>query len=365
MARIRESPKVAPPAPKPPRLASLDALRGACMLMLACSGIGLQYLVEHFHFRRDFGATFASMLAPAFLVIAGIALPFSYAARQSKGYGRQLLHAALRTAALIALGMYFDSYLAEHRMFDLRGQLQILGLAYFFAFLLLPLGVHVQALAVLFLLGLHTTAYVVYGSVQGFDAWSSPQNVGVALDLWLGLIPQDDYSTLVLLPAVALVLLGVLAGELLRGELNPTHKALILAGAGLAGMLLGWLLSGGGWIGLSWPALIPFSSSICSASFVLFVAGLVVVLLVPLSLLLDSTGWHHIGLPLALVGRNSLAFYTALILFFNWARITARLLLPSMESLAPHSQMLTELGAIALFWLLALWLYRRRIFLTL
>lgn len=374
MARIRDTSKDALRATKPQRLASLDALRGVCLLAIASAGFGLHQLAGDAHWgwlgaqvqpRSWFGATVADLIPPVFLVIAGAALPFAYAARQGGGWSRQLLHAVLRTVVLVALGMYIDSYYAGRLTFNVRGELQLLGLANFVAFLIMPLGIHVQALAALFLLGLHTTAYVVYGSVQGESAWEVGQNAGQALDHWLGLSAGSErYVTLTVIPATALMLLGTLAGELLRSSLSPVRKTLFLVGAGAVGVLLGWLLSGGGGpLGISWPALIPLVRRLGSASFVLLAVGWALLLLAPLYLLLDGTGWRRVGLPLTLVGMNSLAFFVALALFRDWARRSTLLVLPASEGFAPYRAGVAEAGVVVLFWLLALWLYRRRIFL--
>ena len=176
------------------RLASLDATRGVFLLLLVSSGFGLRnpdmldqtrwgWLTNQWTHRPWEGCTLWDLLQPAFLFFVGLAMPSSYANRQAKGQGwlRQFMHALKRSALLILLGLYLDSYHAKHLVFDLRGDLQQIGLAYLLAFLVLPLGMPVQGVMVAFLLIGHTAAYVIYAFAGGLELWSAFSDVQSSL----------------------------------------------------------------------------------------------------------------------------------------------------------------------------------------
>src|SRR5204862_1310472 len=105
-----------------------------------------------------------------------------------------------RAAVLVLLGMYLDSYYAPggpKLVFDLRGDLQQIGLAYLIAFLVLPLGMPAYAVSAAFLLIGSTAAYVIYAFAGGHELWSQQKNIGLALDhQWLRVPPREHLVTL-------------------------------------------------------------------------------------------------------------------------------------------------------------------------
>ena len=149
-------------------------LRGLFLLLLVTSGFGLREMLNHEHWRwiteqwvhRDWeGCSLWDLLQPAFLFIVGVAMPYSYANRQSAGQGwpRQFLHAVMRAILLVVIGIYLDSMkAADNRLvLDPRGDVQQIGIAYLLAFIVLPMGKIVQGMTVAFLLIGHTAAYVM------------------------------------------------------------------------------------------------------------------------------------------------------------------------------------------------------------
>jgi predicted acyltransferase len=383
MVKLRDNNANAADKPdKIERLDCLDAVRGLFLLVLVSAGFGLLeehqemlsgdrwgWVIEQFKPRNGQGCTLWDLLQPALLFVAGVALSISYVNRQVKGQSwfRQFAHAVLRAAILVALGIYLDSYRHGRLVLELRGDLQMVGIAYLLAFLVVPLGMAAQGVTVGFLLIGSTTAYVIYAFAGGYELWSPTQNPGVALDHWLGFAPHPDKN--VMLNAVswtATVLLGVLVGGLIRTTLTPGLKTAIMTGASLFGILFGWVLGGGGgWIDLSWYAVIPMSRPSATWTFVFTAVGWTLLIFTYFYLITDGFALRAWALPLAIVGRNALFVYLAYELFHDWAARSARLILPGAPpTLALLKPLFASLVVIAIFWVLCLWLYRRRIFFT-
>jgi len=101
-----------PANPPSERLASLDAFRGAIMLLMASSGFGIPQIAEKFSDDRlwqflgyEFehapwaGCTLWDLIQPAFMFMVGVALPWSFANRRARGESFALMfgHALWRT----------------------------------------------------------------------------------------------------------------------------------------------------------------------------------------------------------------------------------------------------------------------------
>ncbi len=361
--------------PAQDRLACLDALRGLFVLLLLSAGFGLRALAPHpswswlaalFSPRDWLGCSLWDLLQPGLLFTMGVAMPLSYAQRQSKGQGylRQLLHALLRAGVLFLLGMYLDALRDNHLALECRGDLQILALGYLLAFLVMPLGWQVQALmAFVFLVG-HTLAFVVFATARGQENWLPGQHLGLRLDAMLGL---DAYRTgavaFNLLPAAGCVLLGALVGELLRGGVSPGRKIPLLALASAIALSLGWALSGGGgWFGAAWQPVVPMIHKLLTASFVLMAVGWSLALLTTLYVVSDGAGWKGWPAPLAVLGRNALLLYLANALLRDGVVRSVQLFLVEGRYLSSHGRaLLTDWAVLLLFWGWAIWLHRRRI----
>ncbi len=362
------------------RFASLDATRGVLLLLMVGGGFGIremltderwQWIARHAASTEWAGCTLWDLPCPAFRFVAGVAMPYSYANRQARGqnWARQFLHALLRAAVLVAIGMYLDSYLAKppRLTFDLRGDLQQIGLAYLLAFLVLPLGMPVQGVTVAFLLIGHTATHVIYAFASGQELWSPTHaHVGVAIDSWIRLgAHPEKYVAFNALGAAAIVLTGVLVGGLVRSGLTAGVKIAIMTGCSVVAILLGWALSGGGGIGAEWPAVIPMIRRLMTLTFIFTAVGWTLLAFTYLYLVIDGIFLRAWAVPLSLVGRNSLLLYLTYQLFHGWAETSARLVLPSSPPLLLTLQPLfAALIVLAIYWLFAFWLYRRRIFFT-
>jgi heparan-alpha-glucosaminide N-acetyltransferase len=381
MVRLRETRAESDGSDKAERLGSLDAARGLFLLLLISSGFGLRdpqmvsqdrwgWMTNQWTQRAWEGCTLWDLLQPALLFIAGVAMPYSYANRQAKGQNwiREFAHALKRAGLLLLLGLYLDSYRESHLVFDLRGDLQQIALAYLLAFLILPLGMPVRGVTIGFLLIGHTAAYVIYAFASKHELWDPTQNLGAALDRWMHFAPHRELDvTFNAVSAAAIVLLGTLISGLIRSGLTPGSKIAIMTVCGLSGIISGWLFSGGnGWIAYGWYPIIPMIRPLATWTFVFTAVGWTLLVFTYFYLVIDGFLLAAWAAPLAVLGRNSLFLFVTFVLFREWAVKSALLVLsiapPSVAALRP---LFVELIVVAIYWLICFWLYWRRIFLKL
>jgi predicted acyltransferase len=379
MVRLRSARPDGDASGEAERLSSLDAVRGMFLLLLIGGGFGLRdpqmvsqdrwgWITNQWTHRAWEGCSLWDLLQPALLFCAGVAMPYSYAQRQAKGQNwiRQFAHALKRAALLVLLGLYLDSYRENHLVFDLRGDLQQVGLAYLLAFLVLPLGVAGRGVSLGFLLVGHTAAFVIYAFASRHELWDPMHNLGAALDEWMRFAPQREHLvTFNAVAAAAVLLIGTLIGSLTHSGLTPGIKVAIMAGCSLFGILSAWLFSGGdGWIEYRWLAIIPMIRPLVTWTFVFSAVGWTLLIFTYFYLVMEGFLWRAWAAPLAVFGRNPLFLYTTFVLFRDWAAKSANLVLPAVPaSAATFRPLILELIVVAIYWLICFWLYRRRIFL--
>jgi predicted acyltransferase len=231
--------------PEGERLLSLDVFRGLVMLLLipdTIGGFSFYVMAERhadepawgllsamFSHVRWSGMSVWDLIMPAFVFIAGVSMAYSYAARKARGEseGWILAHAALRSAAMLALqltlsipitsnldylwplailalGLQLPRRLAtaapswkvigsdraelawwvivlslvvsrgvlrfhEIANFELFGLLATLGLAYFVAYLFMSFSPRLQAAAALGILFVYWLAFALYRQPPGAD----------------------------------------------------------------------------------------------------------------------------------------------------------------------------------------------------
>ena len=357
------------PAPaRPERLVSVDAYRGFVMLAMISSGLGMSrllhdpqwgWLAKQLEHKEWEGCTFWDLIQPSFMFIVGVAMPFSFAVRQARGegWGRQFLHAVRRSLALIAIGIFLDSYHSHPPAVTIEfiRVLQQIAIGYLIAFLVLHLGPRIQASAAGLLLLLHTAAFLLYARGTSVSPWQKWGNFGDALDSWLHLpFNRGGYATFNAVSSAATILFGVLCGELLRSKTPPLRKLLILLVAGFGGLAAGAALT----------PLVPMVKRLWTASFALYAAGWTCLMLCAFYGVIDVLGWRRWTFPLVVVGMNSIAAYVAAGVLTSPIRQAVRPFFnPSLQRLPEAWQpvglsVLVTLG----LWLFCYWLYRHRIF---
>ena len=388
------------------RLASLDAYRGFVMLLMASEGLGIsafarsnhagdiwQFIArqtDHIQWR---GCALWDLIQPSFTFVVGVAMPFSLAKRraQGQGFGRLLLHTVFRSVILVALGIFLRSIGRSQTNYTFEDTLTQIGLGYSFAFMLAWAKPRWQAVAAAAILLGYWLAFALYSlPSSGFNStsvgvsaawhsefglnnfaahWDKNTNLAAAFDVWfLNLLPRakpfayngGGYLTLSFIPTLATMILGLLAGNLMRdASTRPIRKILILIGAGLAGLAVGALLD--------WTGICPSVKRIWTPSWVLFSGGWCCLLLAFFYFVLDVNGWRTWAFPLTVVGMNSIAMYCLADGGFHGFIVSAlhthlggQFFGNKFGSYAP---IVEASFALLGLWLICLWMYRRKIFL--
>jgi predicted acyltransferase len=396
-----------------PRLASLDAYRGFIMFLMASGGLGIGAVakakpgtfwetlapqVDHVPWA---GCVLWDLIQPAFMFMVGVAAAFSTAKRLKQGdsFAQVLWHAAVRSVALVLLGVLLASNSSDvkHTNWVFTNVLAQIGLGYFFLVLLTRASFRGQCVALAAILIGYWLLFAVWPLKEPltdvspdwpdwpelmewqtgfFGHWNPHANFAADFDRWfLNLFPRGEeyisgrggYQTLNFVPSLATMLLGLLVGNMLRGPGTPAEKAGKLFTFGLAlwavGLVLGFTVC-------------PLVKRIWTPSWVLFSGGLVIAMLTAFFYVIDVLGRQAWAAPWTVIGMNSIFVYLGFQLSSGWIRTNfARhfgTLGNQLESQlqtqlfsGPYQQMAQRAGVLLVLWLLAWWLYRQRVFLKL
>jgi predicted acyltransferase len=402
-----------PPQTATARLVSLDAYRGLIMLAMVSGGFALARVARSFPgdglwevigYQTDHaswaGGGFWDMIQPAFMFMVGVAMPYSHASRVNKGQSNATIafHMIYRSLLLIAMGVFLSSTSSKQTNFLFVNVLSQIGLGYAFVYLLIGRGARVQFGVLLLILTGYWLWFVLYplpsanfdyASVgygadkfpldpfhpfTGFFAhWNPNNNAASGFDAWfLNLFPREKpfvhyngcYQTLNFIPSMGTMLLGLMAGEMLRRqELAPGDKFFRLVIAAVALGVTGYLL------GLT---VCPLVKRIWTPSWTLYSAGWTFAMLAGFYYVIDIKGYRELALPLVVVGMNSIAIYCISQLMKPWFNDTMRTHMGQgifkgtyngYEWFSPIFEDTAKLVAFTLFaWLIAIWMYRQKIF---
>jgi predicted acyltransferase len=269
------------------------------------------------------------MIFPGFLFAVGVAIPLSFASRIERGDDRTKLaqHVILRSVAIFLTGLVVNGF-PDYSLHTIRipGVLQRIALCYLCgALLYLAIGQAAEGEGkwqrtrrVAFIAGFAVVFLGIYWvllklvPVPGFGAGQldSLRNIGAYVDrsllgtrhLWAwGLTPGygvtfDPEGLLSTLPAIASLLIGVIAGEWLRTQHSANQKTLALAAAGLALVFIGWLLH----------PLLPINKKLWTSTFALFSSGVSLLVFATLYAILDVKRWRWWTPPALVLGTNAM-----------------------------------------------------------
>ena len=309
-------------------MVSLDVFRGATIAgMILVNDPGswghIYPPLEHAEWN---GWTPTDLIFPFFLFIVGVSLTMSFASRIARGVtrGALVIHVVRRSALIFALGLFLNGF-PDFDLSSIRimGVLQRIALCYLVAGLLYLLTferetetggpVHVRAnlrvmaaVAVALLVGYW--ALMMFVPVPGYGAGhlGKEDNLGAYVDrtlmpghLWAESVTWDPEGFLSTMPAIASLLIGILAGEWLRSDRRAGRKTLGLAAAGLALLIVGRLLH----------PYFPINKNLWTSSFVLFTGGFAMLALAACYWLVDVRAWRKWTAPFLVFGMNAILAY--------------------------------------------------------
>ena len=168
------------------------------------------------------------------------------------------------------------------------------------------------------------------------------------------------YATLSFIPTLATMILGLLAGGVLRSPRSPWGKVRWLVLAGLATLAAGWLLGSLG--------VCPVVKRIWTPSWTLYSGGWCFLLLASFYVLLDIWQRRAWAFPLVVIGMNSIAAYCLADVcrsFISDAltrHLGTRLFTVFGQ---PYEPLLLGGCTLLVLWLILFAMYRKRVFLRL
>ncbi|MHC4401438.1 MAG: hypothetical protein ACYTG0_17340 [Planctomycetota bacterium] len=176
---------------------------------------------------------------------------------------------------------------------------------------------------------------------------------------------RGGYTTLNFLPSIVTMLLGVMAGQLLRSSRAAWPKFWLLVLGGVVCMALAMAAA---------HTACPIIKRIWTPSWTLFAGAWTLWMLAAFYCVIDVWGRRAWAFPLAVVGMNSILMYmmfqtirkwTAeqLHVHFGW---TARLwesCFGSTTFIDNYGPIVESASVVLVFWLICYWLYRQRVFL--
>lgn len=360
----------------PGRLASIDALRGFDMLMIAGGGqfiatlggkTGISFIdavAAQFEHPAWNGFTFYDFIFPLFLFLAGTSLAFSVTGGLAKGIPSTVIRNKVfkRMLILIALGILdknapMDIFDPAHiRYGSVLGRI---GLATFISAILYMKYGTAQRLYIA--AGILVAYYLtlIFVPVPGFGAGdlSFEGNLVGWIDrnFMPGILKQGTYDELALLtqfPALCLTLFGTVAGDVLLGKSKTGSKLGNLFIYALAGIV----------IGMAWNFVFPVNKHLWSSSFIMLTSGMAFAMLGLFYWIIDVKGYQKWAFFFRVIGLNSLVIYLA-VRFVDFNE-SSRLLFAGIYKHAPENwhEVYNTLGGFVLVWLFLYFLYRHKIF---
>jgi predicted acyltransferase len=347
------------------------------------------FLAHHQSHVAWVGCSLHDLIQPSFSFLVGVALVFSILNRRSRGQGMggMAVHAAWRSVALVGLGIFLRSIGHSQTYFTFEDTLTQIGLGYFLLFWVGQGNLRLQAWVLGLILFGYWLAFALYPlpgpefnweqagvdqgwehSLTGFAAhWNKNTNLAWAFDTWfLNLFPREaaftnnggGYATLSFIPTLGTMIMGLMAGTLIRSEIPGAEKVKRLALAGVVALGVGAIL---GVLGVC-----PVVKRIWTPSWTLFSGGWCLLMLAAFYAVIDVGGIRAWAFPLVIVGMNSIAAYCSEWFFVGFIRRSLHIHLPEgfFNLFGSGAASLVE-GALVLLvlWWMLFWMFRRKIFL--
>lgn len=358
------------------RLLSLDIFRGftmqwivggkafvaALVLFVLGENVVSAGLVGQLEHTTWFGLHFYDCIWPSFMLMVGVSIPFSLAARsKTETYSQQLVHAIRRTIIIFLLGSVRESIsLGSPFFIELSSALQPIAIAYFVSFLVVRRSWRFQASLAAAILASYGLV-LAFVPAPGIPAGTYVLNhnlvhyvdmalLGPHYQIWPAF--SEGWGTiLVLIPPIATTLIGVIVGKLLMTSRSMGHKAAVIGAMGVGLLVLGLAVS-------PW---MPIEMKMWTSSYGLASAGVACLEFLFFFWLVDMARVRKWGILFVPFGRNALFIYvaTSIISFEAGTNIFTRPVAPHLGRGGP---LLEAFAPIFVAWLILYWMMRRKVY---
>ncbi|WP_255068517.1 acyltransferase family protein [Lacihabitans sp. LS3-19] len=334
------------------------------------------------------GCSLHDMIQPSFTFLVGVALPYSIAARLSKGanFKSLLMHTIKRSLILVLLGVFLRSIDRQMTYWTFEDTLSQIGLGYTFLFVIGFLKPKMQMISLGIILFGYWLAFVLFPLPEAnFDLnsvgvspdwphwlsgisshWNKNTNLAWAFDTWfLNLFPREKpflfngggYATLSFIPTLGTMILGLFAGNILKSAKTNQEKLKTFLMYGIALVAIGFILNITG--------ICPNVKRIWTPTWVLFSGGWCFILLSIFYFLVEIKNngkWFEF---LRIIGINSIAAYVIAhtLVYFIADNLPIHLGHNFAKIFGEQYEHLVN-GGLVLFieWLALLWMFRKKIF---
>jgi predicted acyltransferase len=387
--------------PNPQRIASVDIYRGFVMFLMMAEVLEFfkvakalpksgfwSLLTWHQSHVEWVGCSLHDMIQPSFSFLVGVALPYSIANRQAVGEGfKQLIgHTLWRSLILVLLGVFLRSMWSKQTYFTFEDTLSQIGLGYPILFFLGFQPRKTQVFALLTILVGYWAAFALYPlpgadfnyatagvtadwshNLSGFAAhWNKNTNFAWAAEKWLlNFFPRESvfenneggYVTLSFIPTLGTMILGLIAGQVLRSSSLVSDKIKRFLAYGVVLMGLGLLLH---FLGIC-----PIVKRIWTPTWVLFSGGICFLFLSAFYWITDVKQVQKPFFWLKVIGMNSIAAYVLAHTVIEFINKSFEIHLGSSYSMvcgANYASLIKGGCQLLVQWLVLYWMWQRKLF---
>ena len=361
------------------RLASLDIFRGltvAFMIIVNTPG-SYNYAYAPLLHAKWHGCTPTDLVFPFFLFIVGISTFFSLKKYGGKINSESTIRILRRTILIFALGVVlniFPYFITDYSAVRIMGVLQRIALAYGIgAIICLTVRRNFLWIVVAVLLLGYWALMALCGGATPF---ALETNFALKVDLavlgashlYQGFgIPFDPEGLLSTIPSVATVIIGYFIGGMIFAEKQHGGRAilkLILLGASALGL------------GILWGTAFPINKALWTSSYVLYTAGLGMLVFALIYFLADVLNFQKWGVFFTIFGTNAIFAYTLAgvwektmkaisigdnLTLYSW--LYEKVFAPLVGNF--NGSLLFAITQVLLVWVVTLVLYRKKVFIKL
>ncbi len=385
----------------PTRLTSADIYRGFVMLLMMAEVLHFQrvsealpesgfwsFLASQQDHVEWIGCSLHDLIQPSFSFLVGVVLPYSIASRltQESSFTKVFGHALKRSLVLILLGIFLRSQYKNQTYFTFEDTLSQIGLGYPILFLLGFRSQKVQITTLIIIIIGYWLAFALFPlpdinfdyanagvtpdwehNLTGFAAhWNKNTNLAWAFDQWfLNLFPREKlflfngggYATLSFIPTLGTMILGLLAGNILKSDTISSKKLKTFVIWGVSGLLVGLILN---FLGIC-----PNVKRIWTPTWVIFSGGWCFLFLAFFYWIVDvkqKGDWFYF---LKIIGMNSIAAY--IIADALGVYVSKSLKIHLGETYAtifslPYQSLVHGGLMLLIYWLILRWLFIKKVF---